>query len=468
MISWRSFDSLKQNAGALLSAFGLNALELDRLLNNHPNEQKETSGSLGGGKPSHADRLGSAPIPIGVHPNFTRANWTTASRKHVYRFISSGKWSQSRSGGSGGCGDGFRQREAIEKTGLKPAPDDFLTIIRRQQLGKLKIYLGPCPGVGKTYQMLIEGNRLRRQGVDVVIGYVEPHDRPETTAQIGDLEIVPPLVAKYHGITLKEMDLDAVLARKPTVALVDELAHTNAPQSRNRKRYEDVQDLLRAGINVIATVNIQHFESLYNIVEEATGVRVKERVPDEVVTQADQIVNIDLPAEDLLERLQAGKIYPKERVEAALANFFTSKNLTRLREMTLSEMANILDRINREGAELESNPGGLGQVMVAIGSSGPDPGRPLRKTARLAAQLNAQWYAVYVRTPSESAVKIDATVQRQIADTLEAARKMGGLVISLKHEDVAQALMSFVKEYGITHVILGRPGKKALVASYWC
>ncbi len=181
---------------------------------------------------------------------------------------------------------------------LKPAPDDFLAIIRRQQLGKLKIYLGPCPGVGKTYQMLIEGNRLRRQGVDVVIGYVEPHDRPETTAQIGELEIVPPLVAKYHGITLKEMDLDAVLARKPTVALVDELAHTNAPQSRNRKRYEDVQDLLRAGINVIATVNIQHFESLYNIVEDVTGVKVKERVPDEIITQADQIVNIgrqDLP-----------------------------------------------------------------------------------------------------------------------------------------------------------------------------
>jgi two-component system sensor histidine kinase KdpD len=185
-------------------------------------------------------------------------------------------------------------------------------------------------------------------------------------------------------------------------------------------------------------------------------------VPDEVVTQADQIVNIDLPAEDLLERLQAGKIYPQERVEAALANFFTSKNLTRLREMTLSETANILDRINREGAELESNAGGVGQVMVAISSSGPDPGRLLRKTARLAAQLNAQWYAVYVRTPSESAVKIDATIQRQVADTLEAAQKMGGLVISLKHEDVAQALISFVKEYGITHVVLGRPGKKAL------
>ncbi|MBV8378129.1 MAG: universal stress protein [Verrucomicrobia bacterium] len=348
-----------------------------------------------------------------------------------------------------------------DNSNLNPTPDDFLTIIRRQQLGKLKIYLGPCPGVGKTYQMLIEGNRLRTQGVDVVIGYVEPHNRPETTAQIGRLEIVPPLVAKYHGIALKEMDLDGVLARKPTVALVDELAHTNAPQSRNRKRYEDVQDLLRAGINVIATANIQHFESLYNIVQDATGVKVKERVPDEIITQADQVINIDLPAEDLLERLQAGKIYPKERVEAALKNFFTSKNLTRLREMTLSETANILDRKNREGTETESNIGGLGQVMVAISSQGPDPGRLLRKTARLAERLNAQWYAVYVRTPSESAVKIDATVQRQVAETLEAAQKMGGLVISLKHENVAQALISFAKEYGITHVVLGRPGKKA-------
>ncbi|HYY26895.1 MAG TPA: universal stress protein [Chthoniobacterales bacterium] len=347
-----------------------------------------------------------------------------------------------------------------ESATITTTPEDFLTIIRRQQLGKLKIYLGPCPGVGKTYQMLIEGNRLRKQNVDVVIGYVEPHNRPETTAQIADLEIVPPLVAKYHGITLKDMDLDAVLARKPTIALVDELAHTNAPQCRNRKRYEDVQDLLRAGINVITTVNIQHFESLYNIVEDATGVKVKERVPDEIVTQADQIVNIDLPAEDLLERLETGKIYPKERIEAALANFFTPKNLTRLREMTLSETANILDRRNREGAEQGSNLAGLGQVMVAISSRGPDPGRLLRKTARLAAQLNAQWYAVYVRTPSESALKIDAAVQRKVSETLEAAQKMGGLVISLKHENVAQALVSFAKEYGITHVVIGRPGKK--------
>ncbi|MGA7879586.1 MAG: universal stress protein [Terrimicrobiaceae bacterium] len=345
----------------------------------------------------------------------------------------------------------------------RPSADDFLTIIRRQQLGKLKVYLGACPGVGKTYAMLREGHRLKERGVDVVIGYVEPHERPETIAQIGDLEIVPPRVTTYHGITLREMDVDAVIARKPTVALVDELAHTNAPDSPNRKRYEDVQDLLHAGINVITTVNIQHFESLYNVVEEATGVRVKERVPDEIVAEADQIVNIDLPAEDLQERLQAGKIYPEERIQAAMANFFTQKNLTRLREMTLAETANFLDRQQRETGESEKRVSAIGQVMVAISSLGPDPGRLLRKTARLAAQLNAQWYAVYVRTPKESAVRIDAAAQRHVADILETAQKMGGLVISLKHENVATALIAFAREYGITHIVLGRPGRRKLL-----
>ena len=308
--------------------------------------------------------------------------------------------------------------------------------------------------------MLEEGHRLRQRGVDVVIGYVEPHERPETIAQIGDIEVVPPRTTTYHEISLSEMDVNAVIARKPTVALVDELAHTNAPDSPNRKRYEDVQDLLRAGINVITTVNIQHFESLYNFVEEATGVRVKERVPDEIVAQADQIVNIDLPAEDLQERLRAGKIYPRERINAALANFFTQKNLTRLREMTLAETANFLGRQQRNSGESDERVSALGQVMVAISSLGPDPGRLLRKTARLAAQLNAQWYAVYVRTPKESAVRIDAAAQRHVADILETAQKMGGLVISLKHENVANALIAFAREYGITHVVLGRPGRR--------
>jgi two-component system, OmpR family, sensor histidine kinase KdpD len=256
------------------------------------------------------------------------------------------------------------------------------------------------------------------------------------------------------------LDVDAVLARKPTIALVDELAHTNAPQSRNRKRYEDVEDLLRAGINVITTVNVQHFESLYNVVEEATGVRVKERVPDDIIAKADQIVNIDLPAEDLQERLQAGKIYPAERVQSALANFFTTRNLTRLREMTLSETANLLDRKQRLASEQDREVSALGQVMVAVSSRGPDPGRLLRKTARLATQLNAQWYAVYVRTPKESATNIDAELQRRVSGTLEMAQTMGGLVILLKHENVAEALVSFAREYGITHVVLGRSGRR--------
>jgi two-component system sensor histidine kinase KdpD len=338
--------------------------------------------------------------------------------------------------------------------------DEFLSIIRKQQLGKLKIYIGACAGVGKTYQMLLEGNRLKSRGLDVVIGYVEPHERPETTAQIRDLEIVPARVIQYHGISLKEMDVEAVIARKPTVVLVDELAHTNSPGSRNKKRYEDVEDLLRGGINVISTVNIQHIESLYNIVEEATSVRVKERVPDEVIAKADQVINVDLPAEDLLERLEAGKIYPKDRIQQALGHFFTEKNLTRLREMALSETASFLDRRQREDAPNEPNPGGLGQVMVAISSRGPDPGALLRKTARLASQLNAQWYAVYVRTPAESATQIAAEAQRHVTDTLETAQKMGGLVIVLKNDDVEGALISFAHEYGITHLIIGRPGRK--------
>lgn len=342
--------------------------------------------------------------------------------------------------------------------------EDFLALIHQQKQGKLKIYLGACAGVGKTFQMLTEGNRLKKRGLDVVIGYVEPHARPETTAQIGELEIVPPVVTQYRGVELREMDTAAVIARAPTVALVDELAHTNAPGSKTKKRYEDVEDLLAAGINVISTLNIQHLESLYNVVEGATGVRVKERIPDEFMTRADQIVNIDLPAEDLIERLQAGKIYAPDRVAQALTNFFTPQNLTRLREMALSESANFLDRRQRaeESSEQEHVPGGVGQVAVALSSGGPDPGAILRKTARLASQLNAPWYAVYVRTPGEAPQVITAEAQQAIGETLETAQRMGGMVIVLKREQVAGALIDFAREYGVTHFVVGRPGERSL------
>jgi two-component system sensor histidine kinase KdpD len=338
----------------------------------------------------------------------------------------------------------------------RQSPEDFLHLIQRQARGKLKVYLGSSAGVGKTYSMLVEGNRLKQRGVDVVIGYVEPHERPETTAQIGKMGIIPPRVTLYHGIEIREMDLDAILERKPTVALVDEFAHTNSPGSKNQKRYEDVLELLEAGISVITTLNVQHLESLYNVIEVATGIKVKERIPDSIVAQADQIINIDLPAEDLIERLKAGKIYPLERVERAMGNFFTEANLTRLREITFSEVANFLDRRQRLLKPDGNKPSSMAKVMVAISSSGPHPETLLRKTARLASQLNAQWYVVYVRTSREAPDKILAETHRRLTDTLEIAQKMGGTVLVLKSNDIVAALTSFARDYGITQVVMGR------------
>jgi len=338
----------------------------------------------------------------------------------------------------------------------RQSPEDFLHLIQKQARGKLKVYLGSSAGVGKTYSMLVEGNRLRARGVDVVIGYVEPHDRPETTAQIDKLEIISPQVTFYHGIEIREMDLDAILQRKPTIALVDEFAHTNPPGSKNHKRYEDVLELLDAGISVITTLNVQHLESLYNVIEAATGIKVKERIPDSIVAQADQIINIDLPAEDLIDRLKAGKIYSLDRVERAMGNFFTETNLTRLREITFSEVANFLDRRQRMLKPDDNKPSSMSKVMVAISSSGPHPETLLRKTARLANQLNAQWYVVYVRTNKEAPDKILAETHRRLTDTLEIAQKMGGTVLILKSNDIVSALTSFAKDYGITQVVMGK------------
>jgi two-component system sensor histidine kinase KdpD len=337
----------------------------------------------------------------------------------------------------------------------RPAPEHFLTLIRQQQRGRLKIYLGFAAGVGKTYEMLQEGHRLKRQGVDVVIAVVETHGRAETAALIGDLEQVPRRKVEYRGVALEEMDVDAVLARRPNVALVDELAHTNAPGSRNAKRYQDVEDLLRAGINVISTLNIQHLESLYDLVERATGVKVKERVPDYVLGMADQLVNVDLSAEDLRERLAAGKIYPPERIGRALDNFFTQENLTRLREFALEEIAHRLDRRRLEQKEGDSRSNSE-RVMVCLGSRSPNVERLLRKGARLADRLGAPWYAVYIQTPSEAVHRIDAATQRQITNALTLTQQMGGTPFNFKGADVAGTIAAFAREYGITHVVIGR------------
>jgi two-component system, OmpR family, sensor histidine kinase KdpD len=338
----------------------------------------------------------------------------------------------------------------------RPAPEQFLSLIRRQGRGRLKVYLGSSAGVGKTYAMLREGHRLKQQGLDVVIGFVETHGRAETAEQVGDLEVVPPREIEYRGVTLREMDLDAIFTRRPTVCLVDELAHTNAPGSRFAKRYQDVEELLRGGIHVITTVNVQHLESLYDEVERATGVKVKERLPDSVLAEADQIVNVDISAEDLLERLRAGKVYPPERAERALANFFTAANLTRLRELTLSELAHLIDRRGRR-AEAERAPASAtDRVMVGLSSRSPNAPALLRKAARLADRLNAPWYAVYIQTPAEDLTKTDAATQRILGKNLELAQQLGGIPMTFRGRDVVSTILAFAREYDIRVIVMGK------------
>lgn len=339
----------------------------------------------------------------------------------------------------------------------RPNPEKFLSLIRAQQRGRLKIYLGFAPGVGKTFEMLQEGRRLKERGVDVVIGVVETHGRADTAALLGGLEQVPLRRIEYRGVTLEEMDLPAVLARRPAVVLVDELAHTNAPGGKNGKRYQDVEDLLRAGVHVISTLNIQHVESLYDIIERATGVKVKERVPDHLLAEADEIVNVDVTAEDLQERLRQGKVYPPERANRALDHFFTADNLSRLRELALEEIAAILDKRRQKASpEVET---ASDRVMVCLSSRGPNVLRLLRKAARLADRFHAPWYAVYVRTPREGVERTDAATQRQIADALAVARQLGGVSLPFSGPTFEAAVAAFVAEYGITHVVMGRTGR---------
>ena len=338
---------------------------------------------------------------------------------------------------------------------MEDRADTFLRMIRRSRHGRLKVYLGYSAGVGKTYQMLQEGHRLKSRGIDVVIGLLETHGRAEIADLARGLEVVPRRRQEYHGIAVEEMDGNAVLARKPQVALIDELAHTNVPGSLNAKRYEDVQDILGAGIHVITTMNVQHLESLYNIVEGSVGVKVRERLPDSVLSEADEIVDVDLATEDLRKRLEEGKIYPAERVGTALANFFTSANLEKLRELTLRELASQIDLRRRETREDES-ASAAEQIMVCLSSRGPDSERLLRYGSRLAGKLNRNWYAVYVQTPSEEARAIDARTQRLLSDTLTLAKQLGAMVFTYKGEDVVDTLLRFAAEYRVGHIVVGR------------
>jgi two-component system sensor histidine kinase KdpD len=337
----------------------------------------------------------------------------------------------------------------------------FLQMIRRSQRGRLKVYLGYGPGVGKTYQMLMEAHRLKKEGIDVVVGLVETHGRAETAKLLEGLEVIPRLKMEYHGIVVEEMDSNAIINRRPQVALIDELAHSNVPGSRNAKRYQDVQDVIAAQIHVISALNVQHLESLYNTVEQLVGVKVRERLPDAVLAEADQVVNIDLAAEDLQKRLEEGKIYPQDRIAASLENFFTSSNLEHLRELTLRELASQLDirrrEVTHEKAVAGNGSGSTDQIMVCLSSRGPNSARLLRFGSRLAGRLNRNWYAVYVQTPSEEATVIDSVTQRLLSDTLTLANQLGATVFTFKGQDVADTILRFAREYRVGQVVIGRP-----------
>ncbi|MBS2032125.1 MAG: universal stress protein [Deltaproteobacteria bacterium] len=335
--------------------------------------------------------------------------------------------------------------------------DDFLELVERSKRGRLKVYLGFAAGVGKTYRMLQEAHALRGRGVDVVLGFIETHQRPETAALLSDLERVPLKKLDYRGVVIEEMNLEAVIARRPQVALVDEVAHTNAPGGKNRRRYLDVEDLLDAGINVICAFNIQHLESLNQLVQRATGVTVRETVPDTFLTHADQVVTLDLAVEDLLERLSSGKIYAPDKITTALQNFFKVENLDTLRELALREVAESVDRARAAPAPTSAPKLGASQrVMVCMASSAPRTAELLRRGSRMAGRYNTDWFVVYVQTPAEAPERIDAEAQRHLLANIEMARELGAEVVRLEGTDPVATLIDFARSHGVQHIVIGR------------
>ena len=345
--------------------------------------------------------------------------------------------------------------------------DDFLQFLKDARRGRLKVYLGMAAGVGKTVAMLREGKRLSAEGVNVVCGIVETHGRKETLAEVAGVEVLPRATIQYRGVPLEEMDLDAILALAPDLVLVDELAHTNVPGSKHDKRWQDVEALLDAGISVIGTLNVQHLESLHDLVLRETDVDVRERVPDRFLHRADEIVVIDLPPDDLQERLRQGKVYPPEKVERALRGFFRGENLTALRQLALREVANAVElrarakvTRGREGDE-QSGPMHAGtvdaeRVMVCMSSQPNATRRLLRRGARLAGGLNSVWFVVYVRTPSESPQRIDTAALRSLSDNISLAKELGADVVRLEGTDIPVLLADFARDSKITHAVFGR------------
>jgi two-component system sensor histidine kinase KdpD len=332
---------------------------------------------------------------------------------------------------------------------------------KQPEPAKLRIYLGAAPGVGKTYDMVNDAHRMKHQlGLDVVIGLVESHGRAETEARIRDLEIIPQRVIPYRGVNLKEMDVDAIIARHPNTVVVDELAHTNVPGSKNRKRYEDVLELLDAGVNVMTAVNIQHLETLNDAVNRSANTVIRETVPDNFFKRADEVVNVDVTVDELRSRLRQGKIYAPEKVEQSLANFFRKGNLNMLRELALRTTA---EQVSTRASEYRRTQG-LEQapipekVMVCL-STRPGTERLLRVGSRIAGRLNSNWYAVYVTRPDDDKGHGDPEAFHRLEEYQRMARDLGAKVVSLTDRNVSDALIRFAQQENISHVVFGQSAR---------
>ncbi len=334
--------------------------------------------------------------------------------------------------------------------------EHFLDLIRKSRRGKFKIYIGMSAGVGKSYRMLQEAQTLLRNGVDVKIGFIETHKRQETEALMEGLPLIPRRKLFYKGKELEELDVQAVLNLHPEIVIIDELAHTNIEGSKNQKRWQDVIEILDSGINVISAVNIQHIESLHQEVKQITGVDVGERIPDSVLKQADEVVNIDLTADELVTRLKEGKIYTADKIELAMKNFFQSEKILQLRELALKEVASQVERkIEIElpkSAHLKTE-----RFMASISSNYQIATKVIRKTARLASYYNSKWFVLYVQTPREDANKIGLAAQRHLINNFNLATQLGAEIVRTKHSNIAKGIIEMTEAKEITTLCLGKP-----------
>lgn len=332
----------------------------------------------------------------------------------------------------------------------------FLDLIKKSRRGKFKVYIGMSAGVGKTYRMLQEAHALLRNGIDVKIGYIETHNREETHALLEGLPLIPRRKLFYKGKELEELDVQAVINLRPEVVIVDELAHTNIEGSKNDKRWQDVVEILDAGINVISAVNIQHIESLNEEIKDITGIEVKERIPDSVIAQADEVVNIDLTADELIARLKEGKIYDMSKIEPALNNFFRSEHILQLRELALKEVASQVER-KVESEVTRTNAMKHEKFLACISSNDHTARTVIRKTARLANYYNSKWYVMYVQTPDESSDKIPLDKQRHLINNFKLATELGAEIIKVENRHIAKAIIEQSEQRKITTICIGKP-----------